>query len=131
MFRFEHPSYLYVFALLPLLAVVFWFFGAGANRQLAALPSLTWPAAYAGGFPLKHRLKFGLALLAWPSSSWAWPTRSGGSKREKVKRKSVDVLIALDISNSMYAQDIPPADWSGRRNLRRTSWKNPKASVSA
>ncbi|MEL6989378.1 MAG: VWA domain-containing protein, partial [Bacteroidota bacterium] len=32
-----------------------------------------------------------------------------GSKREKVTQKSIDVFIALDISNSMNAQDIKPS----------------------
>lgn len=32
-----------------------------------------------------------------------------GSKQETVKRKGVEVIIALDISNSMLAQDVQPS----------------------
>ncbi|MBK9014280.1 MAG: VWA domain-containing protein [Saprospiraceae bacterium] len=110
MFRFEHPSYLYVFALLPLLAVVFWFFWRWRKQAIGRfaephLASLLMPEASRW----KHRLKFGLALLAMAFLIVGMANPQWGSKREKVKRKSVDVLIALDISNSMYAQDIPPS----------------------
>lgn len=110
MFRFEHPYYLYAFALLPLLLVAFYFFwrwrkqaiGRFAENHLAPLlmPEVSsW----------KHRLKFGLLLAALAFLIVGAANPQWGSKREKVKRKSVDLIIALDISSSMYAEDIVPS----------------------
>ena len=58
----------------------------------------------------KYRMgiKFGLMLLALALLFIGWANPQWGSKKEDVKRKSVDVMIALDISTSMYAEDIPP-----------------------
>ncbi len=42
-----------------------------------------------------------MACLALSNPQW-------GFKKEKVERKAADVYIALDISNSMLAEDIPP-----------------------
>lgn len=110
MFRFEHPTYLYAFALLPLMVVVFWLFWRWRKQAIDRfaerhLAPLLMPEASRW----KHRLKFGLLLLALAFLIVGAANPQWGSKREKVKRKSVDVLIALDISNSMYAEDIAPS----------------------
>ncbi len=110
MFRFEHPSYLYAFALLPLLAVVFWLFWRWRKQAIGRFAeSHLAPLLMPEASRWKHRLKFGLMLLAMAFLIVGAANPQWGSKREKVKRKSVDVLIALDISNSMYAQDIAPS----------------------
>ncbi|MBI1228375.1 MAG: VWA domain-containing protein [Bacteroidetes bacterium] len=109
LFRFEHPSYLYAFAMLPLLVLAFWFFWRWRKQAIdrfaeSHLAPLLMPEASRW----KHRLKFGLVLTALVFLILGAANPQWGNKREKVKRKSVDVLIALDISNSMYTQDIPP-----------------------
>ena len=53
-------------------------------------------------------VKFGMLLLVLALLFIGWANPQWGSKKEEVKRKSVDVIIALDISTSMYAEDIPP-----------------------
>ncbi len=110
MFRFEHPTFLYAFALLPLLAVVFWFFWRWRKQAIDRfterhLIPLLMPEASRW----KHRLKFGLLLLALTFLVIGAANPQWSGKREKVKRKGVDVIIALDISVSMYTQDVPPS----------------------
>ncbi|MBI5916125.1 MAG: VWA domain-containing protein [Bacteroidetes bacterium] len=109
MFRFEHPTFLYAFALLPLLLLVFWWFWRWRKRAIGRFAdSNLAPLLMPDASRWKHRLKFGLVLLALAFLVVGMANPQWGTKREKVKRKSVDVLIALDISNSMYAEDIPP-----------------------
>ncbi len=110
MFRFEHPTYLYAFALLPLLLVAFLFFWRWRKQAIGRFAqSHLAPLMMPEASRWKHRLKFGLLLLAMAFLIIGAANPQWGSKREKVKRKSVDVLIGLDISNSMYAQDIAPS----------------------
>jgi len=110
MFRFEHPSYLYAFALLPLLVVAFLIFWRWRKQAIGRFAqSHLAPLMMPEASRWKHRLKFGLLLLAMAFLIIGAANPQWGSKREKVKRKSVDVLIGLDISNSMYAQDIAPS----------------------
>lgn len=45
---------------------------------------------------------FALLLFSWSNPQW-------GAKREKVQAKSADIFIALDISTSMYCEDIAPS----------------------
>lgn len=110
MFRFEHPSYLYAFSLLPLLAGAFWLFWRWRKQAIGRFAEnhlllLLMPEASR----YKHRLKLGLALFTVAFLVIGAANPQWGSKREKAKRRSVDVLIALDISNSMYAEDVPPS----------------------
>ena len=44
---------------------------------------------------------FAFLLISWANPQW-------GNRKQKVKAKSSDVIIALDISQSMLAQDISP-----------------------
>lgn len=56
----------------------------------------------------KQQAKWALLLTAVAFLAIGWANPQWGNKREQAKRKSVDVVIALDISNSMYADDLPP-----------------------
>ena len=109
MFRFEHPYSLYALAVLPALLLLFlfwWRWRARAMKRFGELPLLKSLMPQAS--PYKHPLKFGLLLLALAFLIIGWANPQWGNKREKVKRKSVDVFIALDISTSMYATDVAP-----------------------
>jgi len=57
----------------------------------------------------KPFIKFILVLVAFASLTLAVMRPQLGSKLEEVKRKGVDVMIALDVSNSMNAEDIRPS----------------------
>ena len=51
-----------------------------------------------------NKILFGLLLIIFSGTNPQW-----GTKRENVKSESSDIFIALDISNSMYAEDIAPS----------------------
>ena len=56
----------------------------------------------------KHIVKFVLLMVSVAFLIVGWANPQWGSKKEKVKLKSADVIIALDVSNSMLAQDMRP-----------------------
>ena len=56
----------------------------------------------------KAMLKFFLLMLALATLIIGIANPQIGSKLEKVQRKGADLVIALDVSNSMLAQDIRP-----------------------
>ncbi|MDD3743780.1 MAG: VWA domain-containing protein, partial [Lentimicrobiaceae bacterium] len=56
----------------------------------------------------RAHLKFILLLLTLASILLALANPQIGSKLEKVQRKGIDLAIALDVSNSMLAEDIQP-----------------------
>jgi len=109
MFRFEHPEFLYALAILPIIAVLFFIFMQCRKRAIrrfgsASLLARLMPEAARW----KHTLKFSILLLALAFLIAGWANPQWGTKREKAKRMSTDVFIALDISTSMLAEDTPP-----------------------
>lgn len=53
-------------------------------------------------------LKFILLCVAFLLLAIGWANLQTGDKTEKVQRKGVDVMIALDLSKSMLARDVEP-----------------------
>lgn len=109
MFRFEHPEFLYGLFLLPILLVFFWFTGRKRRKALAKLgdinvieplmPTLSYSRPKTKNFFLLFAILFLCFAMANPQI---------GSKLETVKRKGVEIMIAIDVSNSMLAEDIKP-----------------------
>lgn len=110
MFRFEEPAYLYLLLLLPLLAA---FYLYSNYRKRKAIRKFGDPVLMAQLMPdvSKYRpdVKFWLLFTAIGLFAVLLARPQSGSKLETVKRKGVEVMIALDISNSMLAQDVQPS----------------------
>ena len=109
MFRFANSEMIYLFGLLPVFVILYtmmrrWkrkallrFGDASVIRRLFPDVSITRPG-----------IKFVLLLLSLSFFITALCGPLIGSKLEEVKRKGVDIMIALDVSNSMKAEDIKP-----------------------
>ena len=109
MFRFEEPAYLYLLLLLPFLAAFYLYSNYRRRRNIRRFGD---PELLAQLMPdvSKYRpdVKFWLIFAAIGLFSVLLARPQFGSKQETVKRKGVEVIIALDISNSMLAQDVQP-----------------------
>ncbi len=110
MFRFEHSEHLYALVILPILIVFFVLAWMARKKLLARFADSSLLGTLAPEISkYKHIVKFCLILLATALLGVAWANPQWGTKKEKVKRKSVDVFIALDISKSMLAEDVRPS----------------------
>lgn len=109
MFRFANPEYLYLLFVLPLLGALYFY---SNHRRMARLRAYGDPELLARLMPdaSKYRpaVKFWLAWTALALCVIVLARPQFGSKLETVKRKGVEVVIALDISNSMLAPDVVP-----------------------
>jgi Ca-activated chloride channel family protein len=108
-FRFAQTYYFYLFALIPVFTVLLILFLRWKKKALnrygdRAVISRLMPD-YAAA---KTILKFVILMLAFSSLVIALARPQTGSRLEKVKRTGIDIVIALDVSNSMMAQDIRP-----------------------
>ena len=110
MFRFANPEYLYLLLLLPVVWVLY-FYGVWRNRRNMARMGR---ADVLGGLMpdvsrYKPGAKFFLQQLALLVLVFLVARPQMGAKLEVVKRQGVEIMIALDVSNSMLAQDIAPS----------------------
>ncbi|PID88976.1 MAG: hypothetical protein CSB01_04500, partial [Bacteroidia bacterium] len=108
-FRFEHPAYLYLLILLPILIVLFWIglrYKKRALQRFGDLNIIQQLMPYASAS--RPTYKFFMVLIALFFLIIGLAAPQYGSKLQKIKRKGVEIIIALDVSNSMMAQDIKP-----------------------
>lgn len=109
MIRFAHAEYLYGLILIPVLLVLF-FWAVRMRRQLLRRygnPDLLKQLMPAMG-KYKLGIKFFLAVLTIGFVVLSVANPQIGTKFEEVKREGVDIMIALDVSNSMKAEDLKP-----------------------
>ena len=109
MFRFAHIYYFYLLALIPVFAGLLALFLIWKKKTLAKYGEWSVIRQLMPDYSLaKPILKFVLIMLAFTSLIFALANPQTGSRLEKVKRKGIDLMICLDVSNSMMAQDIKP-----------------------
>ncbi|MFM7216426.1 MAG: VWA domain-containing protein [Bacteroidota bacterium] len=109
MFRWAHPEHLYALIALPVLAAMILLSWRQRNKKLgqygdhSLVEQLT-----AKRSSRKPKIGAVLILFSYTMLVVAWADPQIGSRLEEVKRQGVDVVIALDVSNSMKAEDLRP-----------------------
>ena len=109
MFRFGNTEYLYLLFLVPVLLLIFRL-GRGLTRRRLKqfgdpdilrdlMPDLSYSRPIVKFLLYVTALVFLILAVARPQF---------GTKLQEVKRKGIEIVIALDVSNSMLAQDIQP-----------------------
>jgi Ca-activated chloride channel family protein len=109
LFRFANPEYLYLLLLLPVLIALFLI---NEFRKRGAVKKLGDSNLIERLMPETSRsrpvVKFLIILICLASALIMLARPQFGSKIEEVKKQGVEVIIALDVSNSMLAEDIQP-----------------------
>ena len=110
MFRFADPNFLYLLLLLPFLVALYLYSNYHRRQNIRKYGD---PALLKGLMPTisKYRpdIKFWLTFAALTLVILMLARPQFGSKMETVKRSGVEAVIALDISNSMLAEDVTPS----------------------
>jgi len=110
MFRFEYPDHLYALLLIPLLVGFFIAMSYLRKRAIQRFGKNSLLVQLMPGVSkYKHAVKFTLLTVALAFLVIAWANPQFGTKIQKVERKSADVFIALDVSRSMWTEDIAPS----------------------
>lgn len=109
MFRLEHDTYLFALAFVPLMAVLFFRVLRWKELTITRIgdPALV-KQLIADYSPQRFLVKFLMILSAFVLSVIGLANLQRTDQAAQVNRKGVDVMIALDVSKSMMAQDISP-----------------------
>ncbi|GAB6123960.1 vWA domain-containing protein [Dysgonomonas termitidis] len=110
MFKFGNPEYLYLFFAIPVFVIGFIFLNIRKRKSVEKLgtlalvkrmmPELSLKRSYLKFWVILVAIGFGIVVLARPQF---------GTKVEKVDKKGIELVIAIDVSNSMMAEDIKPS----------------------
>lgn len=109
MLRFESPSILFWIWIVPVFLLVIWFIdfrarkvflkALGQRLSLFLTSSLSMP---------KRRLKWVLQGLTLVAMLIAWARPQMGQSRQEVKAQGFEMVIAIDVSESMMSEDVKP-----------------------
>jgi Ca-activated chloride channel family protein len=109
MFRFANSEYLYLLLLIPLLVLFYALVARRRRHLLAKFGNLELLKGLMPDFSRgRLRLKFTLYLLAFACVVLAAARPQFGSKLREEKAKGVEMMLVVDVSNSMLAEDFEP-----------------------
>ena len=110
MFRFEEPIYLYLLAVIHVLALVRWLLERKQHKRLRKfgdpellsqlMPDVSRWRPAAKFWTLEAALALRIVMIARPQM---------GTRISHDKRTGIETIIAMDISNSMLAEDVAPS----------------------
>ena len=109
MFRFAHIEYLWGLLIIPLLFLFFIWSRISRQRALKRFGNeQTIKELMPFASKSRPAFKFFILMLALAFFITGAARPQFGSKLKKVKREGIELIIALDVSNSMMAEDIQP-----------------------
>ncbi|MES2963704.1 MAG: VWA domain-containing protein, partial [Bdellovibrionota bacterium] len=108
--RFAQPEAFQLLWLIPLLWVAAIFFEARARKVVTkALGAKLAPFLSSSVSKGKRRMKFVFIMLSLVCLITALARPQAGESLQEVKVQGVELVIAIDVSNSMLAEDVKPS----------------------
>ncbi|MFN4234125.1 MAG: vWA domain-containing protein [Bacteroidia bacterium] len=109
MFKFEHIEYLQLLWLIPVMIIIYIMMLRWRKKAFSRFAELNLLQKIMPNLSeRKTRLKVWLQIIVFALVVIAMANPQLGSKLEEVKREGIDLMIALDVSNSMNAEDLQP-----------------------
>ncbi|HHT30019.1 MULTISPECIES: vWA domain-containing protein [Petrimonas] len=109
MFRFENPEYLYLFIAMPFLVALYIYLNIRKRNDVKRLGVLSTVKRMMPELSLKRSyLKFWLIFAALCAGIFMIARPQFGTKVETVEKEGIELVIAIDVSNSMLARDVTP-----------------------
>ncbi len=109
MFQFHSKEYLWLLLVLPVFALLWWLAGLSRKRSLKAFGDSNVVSLLMPGVSVGFRnLKIVLLLMAFAMLVLALARPRFGSSLLDVKRNGIELIVAIDVSNSMLTRDVKP-----------------------
>lgn len=107
--KFANPEYFYLLIIIPVLLAIYIYSNYRKRERLKLYGNVELLKSLMPDVSnIRPGIKFILTLLAATLLIVALARPQFGSKKETVTRQGIETVIALDISNSMLAEDISP-----------------------
>ncbi|MBQ2423514.1 MAG: VWA domain-containing protein [Alistipes sp.] len=109
MFQFANPKILYLLLVVPAMIVVVILLSIVRKRNLSKYGNITLLKTLMPDVSLwRTRIKLTLYLLALTATIFAAARPQFGAKLREHKSTGVEMMLAIDVSNSMLAEDFAP-----------------------
>lgn len=108
--NFAHPDILWLLLVLPPALTAFFWWSWRKRQELAKhfIQARLLPGLISGVSPARQKLRMAAIVLAVAFAILALARPQWGFTWEEVKQRGLDVVVAIDTSKSMLAEDIAP-----------------------
>ncbi len=115
--KFGAPEFLkWLLLIIPLIGLFIFMHRQRATRLARLISSSVWKTVIPGHSEKRRRRRIVLRLLALLCIGLALTRPQWGSHWEEVKQRGLDIIVVLDTSKSMLAEDIKP------NRLQQAKW---------
>ena len=109
MFRFGNPEFLWLFIAMPFLLAVYIYLNIRKRKDVQKMGKISTLKMMMPEISLKRSyLKFWLIFGALCAGIFLIARPQFGTKVETVEKEGIELVIAIDVSNSMLARDVSP-----------------------
>ena len=109
MFKFENDIFFYAFVIIPVCIVIYMWYLLSYKKKMKKLGQIELIAQLMPEVSsAKKTTKFILYLIGFSLLILGICNLQTGSKLKDVKREGADIMVCLDVSNSMLAEDLSP-----------------------
>ncbi len=109
MFRFANIEMLWLLATIPVFAAAYWAYTRHKRRQLEAFGDAElMEQLMPNASRVRPTVKFSIVMVALALLIFAAARPQFGQSERTEKRQGIEAIVALDISNSMLAEDVAP-----------------------
>jgi len=116
-----HPTYAWALLAVPVVVYVYWRAARGRQAAREQFGDAALLERLAPAVPVwRRRLKAGLVVVAVAALALSLMGPRFGTEVRTVERRGVDLVVALDVSASMQAQDVAPSRLRRAKNEIRT-----------
>ena len=107
---FENSKALWLLLVIPPALILFHGWDARTRQKLMSrfIQSRLLPGLVAGTSPARRRIRFGLLTAASACLVLALARPQWGFDWQEVNQRGLDIVVAIDTSKSMLAEDISP-----------------------
>src|SRR5438552_2708777 len=108
--RFAQPQMLWLLAVFPPLMLAFFWWSWRKRRQLVTqfIQARLLPGLTVGISPVRLKIRLSCLVLAVVCLILALARPQWGFDWEQTRQRGLDIIVAIDTSKSMLAEDVPP-----------------------
>ena len=107
---FAYPHFLWLLLVIPPALIVFFWWAMRERQRLMTefINARLLPGLISGVSPMRMKVRFGLITVAVALLLMALARPQWGFTWQESKQKGLDIVVAIDTSKSMLAEDIAP-----------------------
>jgi len=115
--EFANPEFFYLLLVIPLMGVWYWYKNNRSKAEIQLSTTLPFAGMKSSGRRIFYHLLFALRIIAIALLIVALSRPQKTSSSKDISIEGIDIVMAMDISSSMLAEDLKPNRLDAAKNV--------------